>query len=71
NYVIRWQPSGMLSYPQCNTSDDLSFSLSGILITGDMTQLDLKYRLMGVTLLRFLSMPNQQGRASRTTPVHR
>ncbi|ELI8098497.1 type IV secretion protein Rhs [Yersinia enterocolitica] len=26
NYVIRWQPSGMLSYPQCNTSDDLSFS---------------------------------------------
>ncbi|MFC7775593.1 type IV secretion protein Rhs [uncultured Pantoea sp.] len=26
NYVIRWQPPGLLAYPQCNTSDDLSFS---------------------------------------------
>lgn len=26
NYVIRWQPPGALAYPQCNTSDDLSFS---------------------------------------------
>ncbi|TKI03587.1 phage late control D family protein [Martelella alba] len=26
NYVIRYQPPGMLAYPQCNTSDDLSFS---------------------------------------------
>lgn len=26
NYVIRWQPPGSLAYPQCNASDDLSFS---------------------------------------------
>jgi phage protein D len=26
NYVIRWQPPGALAYPQCNMSDDLSFS---------------------------------------------
>lgn len=26
NYVIRWQPPGEQAYPQCNTSDDLSFS---------------------------------------------
>lgn len=26
NYVIRWQPQGMQAYPQCNISDDLSFS---------------------------------------------
>ncbi|MCA1179778.1 MULTISPECIES: type IV secretion protein Rhs [unclassified Pantoea] len=26
NYVIRWQPPGSLAYPQCNMSDDLSFS---------------------------------------------
>jgi len=26
NYVIRWQPPGALSYPQCNISDDLQFS---------------------------------------------
>jgi len=26
NYVIRWQPPGVLAYPQCNMSEDLSFS---------------------------------------------
>lgn len=26
NYVIRWQPPGILTYPQCNMSEDLSFS---------------------------------------------
>ncbi|WP_313188890.1 type IV secretion protein Rhs [Pantoea sp.] len=28
DYVIRWQPPGMQAYPQCNISDDLSFSRS-------------------------------------------
>ncbi|WP_337064732.1 type IV secretion protein Rhs [Rouxiella badensis] len=26
NYVIRWQPPGSLTYPQCNLSDDLHFT---------------------------------------------
>lgn len=25
NYVIRWQPPGVLAYPQCNVSEDLEF----------------------------------------------
>lgn len=26
HYVIRWQPTGLQTYPQCNLSEDLSFS---------------------------------------------
>lgn len=26
HYVIRWQPPGVMAFPQCNLSDDLSFS---------------------------------------------
>mgnify|MGYP004716986099 CR=1 FL=1 len=75
SYVIRWQPPGVQAYPQCNLSDDLSFSRA-LTITRGVTVEVLSWNAKRKNKQLMVSYPRPKkntapGKATSETQVYR